>query len=62
MPERNGTMQALSCSIKDAVAATGLSRSTIYNLIADDRIATVKIGKRRLVQVASLKALTGEAE
>lgn len=54
-------MKPLTCSIQDAAKATGLSRSSIYNLIAAQRIATTKVGKRRLVQVASLEALVQEA-
>lgn len=54
-------MQALTCSIRDAVAATGLSRATIYNLISAQKIATVKVGGRRLVRVDSLESLVKEA-
>lgn len=47
------------CSIRQAADATGLSRSTIYQQIADKQLLTHKLGRRRLVDVASLLALVG---
>ncbi|MGH9641224.1 MAG: helix-turn-helix domain-containing protein [Terriglobales bacterium] len=35
----------------------GLSRSTLYNLIDRGELATVKVGKRRLVPTAELERL-----
>lgn len=50
-------MQAISCSVKDAVTASGLGRTTLYSLMNDGRLAYTKVGVRRLVHVESLQAL-----
>lgn len=47
----------LTCTIAEAMAATGLSHSTFARLLVDKRLETVKIGKRRLIRVASLLEL-----
>ena len=46
--------ERLTCSVKEAAEATGLSRSYIYELIRDGRIHTTKFGYSRLVSVQSL--------
>lgn len=52
----------LLCSIPAAAGMLGVSRSKTYELIGDGRLITVFIGRRRLVQVASVRALAlGEA-
>lgn len=45
----------ITCSVKAAVAATGLGRDTIYKLINDGQLECAIVGKRRLVFVDSLK-------
>lgn len=47
----------LAYSIPEAARLTGLSRATIYNMFADGRLASLKIGKRRLVERAALDRL-----
>ena len=55
-------MDALLISIPDAAKALGLGRSKIYELIAERRLDTVSIGRRRLVRIESVRALAlGEA-
>lgn len=55
-------MDTLLCSIPDAARALGLGRSKIYELIAEERLETVTIGRRRLVRVESVRAMAlGEA-
>ncbi|WP_408851440.1 helix-turn-helix domain-containing protein [Acidiphilium sp. AL] len=49
----------LTCTIADACAAIGLGRTKVYELIADKKLSTISIGRRRLVLVASLKTLIG---
>jgi len=49
--------QRVTCTIADACEATGLGRTKIYELIGDGRIVATSIGRRRLVDVASLLAL-----
>jgi excisionase family DNA binding protein len=50
-------MEAVLCSISDAAKALGLGRSKLYELIAEHRLETVTIGRRRLVRVESVRAL-----
>lgn len=42
--------------IPDVMAETGLGRSTIYELIADGRLESVKVGRSRLVPGDALEA------
>ncbi len=53
-------MEAILISIPDAGKALGLGRSKTYDLIGEGRLETVTIGRRRLVTVASVKALAGQ--
>ena len=48
-------------SVVEAAEQLGLSRSTIYNLIADGRLASLRVGGRRLVLTSAIEEfLTGE--
>ena len=47
----------LSYTVKGAMAATGLGRSVIFQLMADQNLERVKIGKRTVIPHASLMAL-----
>jgi len=51
-----------TCTIPEATDATGISRSKIFELIADGRLQSLKIDKRRLVYVPSLRRLTSPLE
>ena len=53
-------MNAILASIPDAQRALGIGRSTAYRLIEDGRLEAVKIGRRTLVRVSSIRALAGE--
>jgi excisionase family DNA binding protein len=56
-------IEPLLYSIPQTCLALGLSRSKTYELIAEGRLLTVSIGRRRLVRIDSIKALAlGEAE
>ena len=44
-------------SIKETAEACGLSRATLYRLMAEGKLATLKIGARRLVPVVAIDAL-----
>jgi excisionase family DNA binding protein len=44
-------------SVKEAAQTCGLSRATVYRLIEQKKLATLKIGSRRLVTVAAIDAL-----
>lgn len=56
------SIQKLLCSIPEAASALGVSRSKAYELISQGRLLTVHIGRRRLVQTESIRAVaSGEA-
>jgi excisionase family DNA binding protein len=46
--------EALLCSIPEALERVSVGRSFLYERLADGSIRSVKAGKRRLVDVASL--------
>ncbi len=54
-PQQNLERRALS--IPEAARTCGLSRATMYRLIADGKLSTLKIGARRLVPVGAIDAL-----
>jgi excisionase family DNA binding protein len=55
------TLAPLTVGVNEAMKLSGLGRSILYELLADGRIASRKVGKRRLIIYASLKAfLTNE--
>jgi excisionase family DNA binding protein len=60
MSTNNKDVKRLAMSIREAELASGLSRATLYRLIASGRLMTLKIGARRLVTVGALDALLGE--
>lgn len=49
--------QRISVTVDETVAASGLSRSTIYELIGDGTLESRRVGGRRLVLVRSLRKL-----
>jgi excisionase family DNA binding protein len=51
-------MNALLISIPEALARTGIGRSFLYERLADGSIRSVKAGRRRLVDAASLQSWT----
>ena len=46
----------LSYSIKDACEVTGLGRSFLYEQIADGKLESFTVGRRRLVAASALEA------
>ena len=53
-------MEKLSVSIADAGNSIGLGRSKIYELIKSGELKTIKIGRRTLVTVESIRALVDQ--
>ena len=53
----NPARDPLTVTVKDALAMIGIGRTSFYELVAAGQITTVKIGRRRLVHLASLKIL-----
>lgn len=54
------------CSIREAAYSIGMGRTSVYGLINDGSLKSVKIGSRRLVRVDSIAAfinrMSGEQE
>ena len=50
-------MQPLAISVTDAAQMIGIGKTRTWALIASGQLATVKIGRRTLVKVESLRAL-----
>ncbi len=58
----SGTLEPITVSIPTGCSMSGLGRSTIYRMLDAGEIESVKIGKRRLLILASLqKRLTQTA-
>lgn len=53
-------MDAKLISIDAAAKTLSIGRSKVYQLIGDGTLATVNIGRRRLVKVASLANVIGD--
>jgi excisionase family DNA binding protein len=47
-------------SVPEAYRALGIGRSKLFTLISEGRIATVAIGRRRLVPVEALDAFVAD--
>ena len=50
-------MQPIVTSINDTAKALSLGRTSIYALIREGRLETVKLGRRTLVKVESIRRL-----
>lgn len=54
--------EAVAVSLDDALAMLGIrSRVTLYKMMKEGRLRTLKVGRRRLVTVESIRALISEA-
>ena len=51
------TPEPLVLSIKEAARLLGLGRSSIYRLIGESQLETVKIGNRTLIRTSSVRSL-----
>jgi excisionase family DNA binding protein len=54
-------MQALSTTVKGAADMLGIGRTTVYSLINEKKLQTIKIGRRTLVKTESIRALVDQA-
>lgn len=50
-------MKPVTINVQDAVRASGLSRVTLWRLMASGQLDSIKVGARRLIKVDSLEAL-----
>ncbi len=53
-------MDIITTSINDAARALSLGRTSIYALIREGKLDTVKLGRRTLIKVASIRRLLGD--
>jgi excisionase family DNA binding protein len=56
-PRRSAPPVPQAFTVDDTCRITGLGRSSIYELIAQGRLRSVAIGRRRLVLYQSIQAL-----
>lgn len=49
--------EKLAYSVTEAAAAIGVSRSTVWKLVAEKRLPTVKLGHRTLIRRQDLESL-----
>jgi excisionase family DNA binding protein len=56
------TQEKITLRISETVAVSGLSRSTIYELLKAGKLRAVKVGRRRLILRDSLQTLLQAAE
>jgi len=47
----------IGCSVKEAASTIGCCENTIYRHIREGRLHSTKLGKRRIVDVESLRRL-----
>jgi excisionase family DNA binding protein len=57
MSNQHQSYERRALSIRETAQTSGLSRATIYRLIEQNKLVTLKIGARRLVLISSIDAL-----
>jgi excisionase family DNA binding protein len=50
-------MQPLWVDLHDAIALSGIKRTTLYRLIDEGKLKSIKVGNRRLFSVKSIETL-----
>ena len=53
-------MEPIALSINDTAKVLSLGRTSIYALIREGRLETIKLGSRTLVKMASVRRLLGD--
>ncbi|BCW87523.1 hypothetical protein sos41_06530 [Alphaproteobacteria bacterium SO-S41] len=54
-------METIATSVNEAAKALGLGRTSIYRLIHEGRLETIKLGRRTLIKAASVRRLVDDA-
>jgi excisionase family DNA binding protein len=55
-------LEPISITVPTALKLSGLGRTKLYELIASKQIRSVRVGARRLINFASLKAFLSSRE
>lgn len=55
-------IEPVTVTIPDALRLSGIGRTTLYHLLAKREIASIHVGRRRLIKVDSLKAFLASRE
>lgn len=55
-------LRPLLVPLPEAGQVLGVGRTTVYELVRDGRLATVRLGRRRLVPASALVALVEELQ
>ncbi|MEG3083668.1 helix-turn-helix domain-containing protein [Sphingomonas sp. PB2P12] len=55
-------MDPITVTIENAKTALGIGHTTIYRLIGEGRLQTVKLGRRTLVKTDSIRQLVATLE
>ncbi len=55
-------MDPITVTIENAKAALGIGHTTIYRLIGEGRLQTVKLGRRTLVKTDSIRQFVATLE
>ena len=59
---RRPAPERLTYTVPDVIAALGLSRPTVYNLINSGELPSLKVGKRRLIRAEALDRFLADRE
>jgi excisionase family DNA binding protein len=59
MSKNSETFELRALSVQQAAKACGISRSTIFRLMKDRKLESIRIGARRLIRVEALDSLLG---
>jgi excisionase family DNA binding protein len=61
-PELPPATDAITAPVDKFCGLSGLGKNTVYQMIGDGRLASIKIGRRRLVVVDSYRRLIQEEQ
>lgn len=53
-------MEAILVSVADAARMLGIGKTNLYSLLADGKLETRVLGRRRLIKVSSIRAFADE--
>jgi excisionase family DNA binding protein len=56
MKDEGERIHRVTCSVRDAANALGLSENTVWGLLRDRLLSSVKVGRRTLIAVSELSA------